>query len=391
MKRCIKTLEINYEMYYELMYTQRNEDKECWYKTFIPVETYEDWLKLVEGDDSNWKHLHVYFYIKGDIKYFFSETWVFWGMEKLPNYFDELHNTYWYIWMYRASNKFTPENKTSKPIDGNKAWREFMKELKRHYTGTEINKVINECGTADEDVGDILHYSPYGTKDIAEDFCEFKAKDNCITTIDNCCYYDINKAYASNLMHFFPKLEDWMMKGYKEDKQRFKKVINYAVGMMQRHGDECGHFFRRLRNTIVTNTTNTLNETMNYIIENSKAAMQVYVNTDGFIMKDADVEINYSDKIGDFGKETIDNNRVWSLRVNIPGWQKYAILQWFENGKKVIKSLGGFRLDEQLVSKVDLSQGKIVLFTQEKLYDGEKNKDMFVLKDIKEADIHEIQ
>ena len=391
MKRCIKTLEITYKMYYELMYRQRNEDKEYWYETFIPVETQEDWDKLTKGDDSNWKHLHTYFYIKGDITYFFSETWVFWGMEELPSDFDELPNTYWYVWMYRPSNKITPETKTSKPIDGNVAWRAFIKELRKHYTEEEIDKIIDECGTADEDTAEILHYSPYGAKGIADDPYDFKAKDNCITTIDNCCYYDLNKAYASNLMHFFPKLEDWMMKGYKEDKTWFKKVINYAVGMMQRRGSESDHFFRRLRNTIVTNTTNTLNNTIDYIIENSKAAMEVYVNTDGFIMKDADVEIDYSNKIGDFGKETIDNNRIWSLRVDVPGWQKYAILQWFENGEKVIKSLGGFRLDEQLVSKVDLSQGKIVLFTQEKLYNGETNKDIFVIKDIKEADIHEIQ
>ena len=384
MKRTIKTFPITYEMYYELMYRQRNKDKEYWYETFIPVETEEDWSKLTQGDDKNWKHLHVYFYIKGDITYFFSETWVFWGMEKLSPEFDELPNTYWYIWKYRAS-----DNSTSKPIDGNIAWREFIKELRRHYTEEEIDEIINECGTADEDTADILHYSPYGAKGIADDPYDFKAKDNCITTIDNCCYYDLNKAYASNLMHFFPKLEDWMMKGYKEDKPRFKQVINFAVGMMQRHDDESKHYFRRLRNSIVTNTTDTLNDTMDYMIENSEAAMKVYVNTDGFIMKDSDVEINHSDKIGDFGKETIDNNRVWSLRVNVPGWQKYAILQWFENGKKVIKSLGGFRLDEQLVSKIDLSQGKIVLFTQEKINKG-KN-DMFVIKDIKEADIHEIQ
>ena len=94
MKRTIKTLEIKYDMYYELMYRQRNDDKEYWYETFIPVETQEDWDKLIKGDDSNWKHLRVYFYIKGDITYFFSETWVFWGMEELSSDFDSLPNTY---------------------------------------------------------------------------------------------------------------------------------------------------------------------------------------------------------------------------------------------------------------------------------------------------------
>lgn len=385
MKRTIKTFPITYEMYYNLMYASRKEDKEWWDKTFIAVDREEDWLKLLGGDDSNWKHLHVYIYNKGDITYFFSQPWIF-GNTETHSYFDYLHVNYWYIWKYRASDNFTLKTKMSKPIDGSIAWREFTKELKQHYKPKEIDEVINEHGTADEDTAEILHYSPYGTSSEVEGYCEFKAKDNCITTIDNCCYYDLNKAYASNLMHFFPKLKDWMIKGYKEDKPRFKKVLNFAVGMMQKYGDESGHAYRHLRNTIVTNTTNTLTDTMNYIIENSKAAKKVYVNTDGFIMTDADVEINHSDKIGDFGKETIDNNRIWSLRVNTPGWQKYAILQWFENGKKIIKSLGGFRLDERLISKIDLSQGKIVLFTQEKL----KNN-TFVIKDIKEADIHEIQ
>ena len=386
MKRTVKTFPITYGMYYELMYRQRNEDKEWWNKTFIGVETEEDWLKLISGDDKNWKHLHVYFYTKDDIIYFFSQMWIFGSIEKTPSYFDYLHINYWYIWKYRASDNFTLKTKITKCIDGSIAWRELIKELKQHYTPKEIDEIINECGTADEDTAEILHYSPYGTESEVEGSYQFKAEENCITTIDNCCYYDLNKAYASNLMHFFPKLEDWMMKGYKEDKPRFKQVINFAVGMMQRHDDESKHYFRRLRNSIVTNTTDTLNDTMDYMIENSEAAMKVYVNTDGFIMKDSDVEINHSDKIGDFGKETIDNNRVWSLRVNVPGWQKYSILQWFENGKKVIKSLGGFRLDERLISKTDLSQDKIVLFIQEKI-----NDNTFVIKDIKEANIYEIQ
>ena len=386
MKRTVKTFPITYEMYYNLMYTQRNEDKKWWNKTFIGVEKEEDWLKLLKDDDSNWKHLHVYFYTKDDITYFFSQMWVFGCLEKLPSYFDDLHINYWYIWKYRASDNFTLKTKLTKCIDGSIAWREFINELKQHYKPKEIDEIIDEYGTADEDTAKILHYTPYGDKSKIEGCYQFKAKENCITTIDNCCYYDLNKAYASNLMHFFPKLEDWMMKGYKEDKPRFKQVINFAVGMMQRFDDESVHAFRRLRNSIVTNTTNTLNDTMNYILENSKAAKKDYVNTDGFIMNNADLEISHSDKIGDFGKETIDNNRVWSLRVNVPGWQKYSILQWFENGKKVIKSLGGFRLDERLISKTDLSQDKIVLFTQEKI-----NDNTFVIKDIKEADIHEIQ
>ena len=385
MKRTVKTFPITYEMYYNLMYTQRKEDKEWWNKTFIGVEKEEDWLKLISGNDKDWKKLSVYFYTKDDITYFFSQMWIF-GNIKKPSYFDYLHINYWYIWKYRASDNFTLKTKLTKCIDGSIAWREFIKELKQHYKPKEIDEIINEYGTTDEDTAEILHYTPYGEESEVEGSYQFKAKENCITTINSCCYYDLNKAYASNLMHFFPKLEDWMMKGYKEDKPRFKQVINFAVGMMQRYDDESVHAFHYLRNSIVTNTTDRLNDTMNYIIENSKAAMKVYVNTDGFIMNNADLEISHSDKIGDFGKETIDNNRVWSLRVNVPGWQKYAILQWFENGKKVIKSLGGFRLDEKLISKTDLSQDKIVLFTQEKI-----NDNTFVIKDIKEADIHEIQ
>ena len=236
----------------------------------------------------------------------------------------------------------------------------FYSQLKKHYTYDEIDERIKSFSTRDEDTKEILHNTPFMA---GKGHAVYES--NKIFKLTNVKYYDINKAYASNLMTMFPKLKDWILKQYKVDKPYFKKVLNYTVGMMNHfYNSDPDHKLAKwhyLRNTIVTNTTNQLEKAMCKI--NSSNSFVFYINTDGFMIANPSEELEHSDAIGDFGEEVVDNGEVWFTRVCREDSVTYAIMQWFENGERQIKSLGGFLQEEKLTNQIDLSENKVLAFT----------------------------
>ena len=349
----LKTLPITEQMYDYVFQHWRLDYPDVWEKSFIQIESQEEWSALLD-DDKDWIPTKHYIYVKGDSTFILSRRYIF-GDCPTPDY-GHLGTTYWYVWHFRASDSVKTTTKVDKVINGAIAWAKFYAQLKKHYTHQEIDDIIKEFGTSDEETKPILHRNIFQKKDYVS---------NKIYQFDKVYYYDLNKAYAANLMTFFPRLKDWMLEQYKKDKPYFKKVINYAVGMMQRFDSITDskvdyHRFHLLRNTIVTNTTTKMDEAMSSISDMESEI--VYVNTDGFMINNPSNELAHSLEIGDFGEETVDNHIVWMTRVNQFGYQKYSIMQWYENGEKVVKAIGGFQQEEKLTSKIDLKSNKTVLF-----------------------------
>lgn len=337
------------------IFTYWYNNKEVWDKHFHYISSKKEWEKLLNTPCYELPQLDHYIYNVGDITYIFTRIFIF-GLVDIPNY-GKLHNTYWYVFYYRASEKITVDTNVETAMNGKYAWNIFYRALKKYYTMEEIQEVIKEHGYPDEESP--MHNHIYQ---------DTEYKPNTIYTFTNVAYYDLNKAYAANLIKFFPKLKKWALNGYKKNKPRFKKVINYAVGCMQNKTEEELNF-RLLRNAIVHNTNVQMNEAFS-IVNHSIDSQILYVNTDGFIVNNPTEELNYSDKLGDFGKEIVDNNTIKFLKVKNAESKSYTIMQWFENGEKVVKSIGGFLQQSELIQHVDLFNNKSALFKTTKVFEG---------------------
>lgn len=261
-------------------------------------------------------------------------------------------STHWYQFEYQSGNEaFSDEGLT-----GRDAWQQVMKELSKHYSKPEIEYIKkSNSWEPKENVTPPapLHITPYtnyiNSLNYGEEICEI------IQEFDNCVYYDLNKAYAHSLMTMFPEIETWVRKGYERDKPKFKKIMNYTVGMMVRHES-----WKNVRYQIVKNISNRIGD-----VDLACDGNTIYINTDGIIISNPKHTIKTSNEIGDFKQEQLDNGKVWTYvhRGNPhTGDQGYQIMQYYENGKKVIKSLGGFRCEPELMDGIDLSKGIVARF-----------------------------
>ncbi len=361
----IKQLPLTEEMYnYLINYRIKYDRKDGFYQ----VKDAEEWLSVTSNDTLWYSKRHIY--VVGDHFYILTQRWLFASAEFYSKMLKQLtkkrlnSSTYFYIWHYCPSdseeaNKFW-NTKEDKYLDGGLAYNMVCKEIFKHYSDSVVEEKIKEYGVKDEDTSVILHYHP---------FTNSKLESNVIYKVENVAYYDLNKAYASNLIKFFPKIKDWCLKGYRKDKPYFKKVVNYAVGCFQNniiYGKHPQHNFHNLRNAIITDTTQKVQNALKKLT-NFETSKKLYVNTDGLIVVEPISEINYSNNLGDFGKKIIDNDTLWFVKVDQKGYKKYMIMQWFENGEKVVKVIGGFRQCKDLLEHTDLSKGIVPLFNDAKL------------------------
>ena len=175
---------------------------------------------------------------------------------------------------------------------------------------------------------------------------------NNIKLYQNCRYYDINKTYNYFLGEAIPEIKDTLYKwGHLGSKNpKYKNLVNFAVGYLGKEGKET----RSLFEWIVTQCR----IKMDSFIENSQMGNNIlYGNTDGVIFKNCyNKVIESSDEIGEWSEHIIDDGLVWYYRHM--GEINYAVLQWFENGKKVIKCLGGISI-LNAYKYIDLREGEI--------------------------------
>ena len=389
MKRTLKTLPITEQMYDYIFQHWRLGCPEAFANRFIFLSSTKEWNELLE-DDVNWIPNKSYIYVKDDMTSILSRAMIF-GDCPTPDY-GRLGQHYYYIFTFRATANITTKTKIDKELNGWIAWMTFYKELKKNYTDWEIDERIKLFSTRDEDTREILHNTPFmGGKG------HRVYEANKVYKLTNVKYYDINKAYASNLMNMFPRLKSWILEQYKVNKPYFKKVLNYSVGFMNHfYNDNPNQKLAQwhyLRNTIVTNTTNQMEKAMQEV--NGMDTFVFYENTDGFMVANPTKDLEHSDAIGDFGEEIVDNGEVWFTRVDRADSTKYSVMQWFENGEKKVKSLGGFLQEEKLISNIDLSENKVLAFTTTRIECGvddrgkKKYKRVVDMDSIKEIEDYE--
>lgn len=248
----------------------------------------------------------------------------------------EIWSNYWYILEYRSSH-----DEVGHSVNGLNAWNTFNKVLYNRYTGEEIED-IRKCFRY-TDKPDIVHYTWFNTN---------RNQENQIIEFDNCYYFDLNKAYAYYLEQMFPKLESWLKNGYKKNKEKFKKIVNYSVGMMTHYSE-----WIDVRSWIVNEVSSRVLDAI-YELNGE----DIYINTDGLIVNNPMCVINHSEELGDFKLVPVDEKKVWVYWQHGQGGASYGVLQYFENSEKVIKSLGGFRQERCLTDKLDLSKGIVPVF-----------------------------
>lgn len=281
-------------------------------------------------EKKTWRNGETYFYQRNDKIQFLTQGYHFGNhIKDIPIYSD-----YWYLLEYRSGNE---ENDHS--VNGSTAWLTFTKVLYNRYTGEEIAEIISKYSY--DQMPYIMHFTYFNLNQVQNEILEF----------DNCYYFDLNKAYAFYLSEMFPKIKDWIQKGYKKNKERFKKIVNYSVGMMARFNE-----WLEVRNWIV----NKVSERVCECIAKCDGE-DIYVNTDGLIVRNPKNMISTSNELGDFKLVPVDDKKVWLYWHNGDG-VTYQVMQYFENGIKQIKSLGNFRHEDCLINLTDLSIGKVPIY-----------------------------
>lgn len=281
--------------------------------------------------------------------------------------FKELNKTVDFVYNLSSWSRLTDldslfKGLISRPCFATQAVKNFETLLKDNYTDQELIEVFK---SHQAERSKPLH-------------CHLNTETNIIAEVRNVHYYDINKAYPSALGEIFtkirPQIEKDMLK-YKEDptvKSYYKKLYNIVIGCMcSDRNDNYKKYFSKKFPYLSSKDFNNLRY---YIVDSITEKVQklcfeldgqtIYENTDGIIVKDPKNIVENSDELGKFKKEVIDNDTIWFLRY-IDDDTTYTIMQWFENGQKVIKSIGGWLDLDELYNNTDLSKNQAVSFKRD--------------------------
>lgn len=260
------------------------------------------------------------------------------------------------------------------------AKRALKTAIQKDFTQEEFAEFVQEHGLSEEDKK---------AQGIKPRHCDTDTHGKVIKYTD-CLYQDIHKAHASYLLETFKDypsvikfVKDHLKKATKAKKQgniaeatKHKDFINFAVGMLgQRYksNDNFGHkkdedikwcygiSTRSLFNDCMRITRSKIDNQIRNLRISIFETRELYSNTDGFILQHPDWnKVADSDKIGDFGTESVKNNEVWFYSVeNSINQTGYSIHQYYdEDGNKHIVG----NLPDVLKEQVDLSRGIVVSY-----------------------------
>lgn len=165
-----------------------------------------------------------------------------------------------------------------KEMMGSTAWHRMLKILHKYYTEEELLEIFDnnqhkQCKP--------MHFNP--TK-----------LDDAVYKHTNCYKYDINSAYASAYINLFPKAHDDIMALYlgRHDNPDNKKILNFFNGMLKRKGFAGTYYW------VVNRTNEIMDKALKEI-----GGIRLYVNTDGFIVKNPVKLIKHSTELGEFKLE----------------------------------------------------------------------------------------
>ena len=165
-----------------------------------------------------------------------------------------------------------------KEMMGSTAWNRMLKILHKYYKQDELLEIFannqhEQCKP--------MHRNP-------------SKLDDAVYKWSNCYKYDINSAYASAYINLFPKAYDDIMALYlgRHENPDNKKILNFFNGMLKRKGFAGTYYW-------VVNRTN---EIMDKAIK-EVGGLPLYINTDGFIVKNPVKLIKHSTELGQFKLE----------------------------------------------------------------------------------------
>lgn len=169
-------------------------------------------------------------------------------------------------------------NDYHKEMMGSTAWHRMLKILYKYYTQDELLEIF---ANNQHEPCKPWHLNP-------------PKLDDAVYKWSKCYKYDINSAYASAYITLFPKAHDDIMALYlgRHENPDNKKILNYFNGMLKRRGFAGTYYW-------VVNRTN---EIMDKAIK-EVGGMRLYINTDGFIVKNPAKLIKHSTELGEFKLE----------------------------------------------------------------------------------------
>ena len=165
-----------------------------------------------------------------------------------------------------------------KEMMGSTAWHRMLKILHKYYTEEELLEIFSNN---QHEPCKPKHLNPIKL-------------DDAVYKHTNCYKYDINSAYASAYINLFPKAHDDIMALYlgRHENPDNKKILNFFNGMLKRKGFAGTYYW-------VVNRTN---EIMDKAFK-EVGGTRLYVNTDGFIVKNPVKLIKHSTELGEFKLE----------------------------------------------------------------------------------------
>lgn len=222
--------------------------------------------------------------------------------------------------------------------------KEFTPKQAKHY----IMKACKDVGLSKDDVNDRLKKCERATfnKQLHGTSITTKYK---IEKHTNCYYYDINGAHSYLLGQIIPELQPQLKywNAHKKEHKEFKKIPNYYVGILGMKNNN----HRKTYHWIVNEVNNIMYTAMNTCEQYGKSIF-VYINTDGFIIKDPKKLLTTSKELGDFKEE-------YRGDVYTYAGSNYSIIQYGDTIKG--------NLPTHLRKHVDLRIGKVVEFDRIKV------------------------
>lgn len=245
-----------------------------------------------------------------------------------------------------------PANTFTKDVQGSDAWRVMTSIIKSHYTEEQFEQILQ---SHTHEKCKPIHFNPT------------KVSDK-IVRHKNCYKYDINSAYCSAYITLFPKAKEDILKIYQERKihPENKKILNYFNGMLKHKGYEGTYYW------VVNRTNEILRSALDYV-----GGIKLYINTDGFIVKNPKHTLVHSTELGQFKEE-------YHGDVYIYIDKNYFLIQTGYEGNKPDLT-GNCLLSAR--QDVNLEKGQVVHYTRYRDVlvpkgDGQEELAVYIVKDL---------
>lgn len=268
--------------------------------------------------------------------------------------------------------------------------QQFSKLTKKCITQEQLQELVNKVGSETR-----VKPFMYRSKILGK-----------IVKWNDCLYQDMHKAHSSFLLRTFkdyPQIVRWVNKNNKlsakfkckgdlEKAHYYKDFPNLLVGCLGQTYKEgvnkgqptkwlMGVDTRPLYNTCVNETYNKIRGYYDSINGDlTSNARLIYAQTDSVIIQHPVWDnVKVSDEVGEFGREEIDNNVIYTYYSRTTSETTgYMIYQYSKHGKKVVVG----DLPNELKEYIDLSKGQVITYKTYKDDFGHKT-----YKDVKLIDI----